>query len=284
LTGVITSVSNINVGTSNVQVDSSGGNVSVNIGGTANIALFTSAGANVTGNITATGNIWGGGVRSTSSASPPSGPAVGDIWYNTITDVMYRWTYDGTSYYWVDEYGSTVGVNGNIAAIQNGTTNVTALSSGGNVNVVIGGSNVATFYSTGATINGDLTVTGNATLSGNILGDRIVNGTTELDIQVAGGHANLTIGGTSNVVVWSTAGEYVTGIISATGNVTSSADMTAQNFNTLSDMALKTNINPLADAASVINKLFGVEYDWKDGNGHSYGLLAQQVEKVLPEQ
>ena len=26
----------------------------------------------------------------------------------------------------------------------------------------------------------------------------------------------------------------------------------------------------------------GVEYDWKDGNGHSYGLLAQEVEKVLP--
>ena len=32
----------------------------------------------------------------------------------------------------------------------------------------------------------------------------------------------------------------------------------------------------------MINRLLGVEYDWKDGNGHSYGLLAQEVEKVLP--
>ena len=55
LTGVITSVANINSGTSNVTVLSSGGNVLVGVGG-ANIVTFTSAGienaqANATGNI-----------------------------------------------------------------------------------------------------------------------------------------------------------------------------------------------------------------------------------------
>jgi hypothetical protein len=63
-------------------------------------------------------------------------------------------------------------------------------------------------------------VSGNASLSGNILGDRIVNGTTELNIQVANGNANLTVGGTSNVVVWDTTGQFVTGLISASGNIT----------------------------------------------------------------
>jgi hypothetical protein len=48
-------------------------------------------------------------------------------------------------------------------------------------------------------------------------------------------------------------------------------------------MTLKTNINPLTDVETIINKLFGVEYDWKNGTGHSYGLLAQDVEKVLPD-
>ena len=73
-------------------------------------------------------------------------------------------------------------------------------------------------------------VTGNATLSGNILGDRIVNGTTELDIQTAGGNANLTVGGTSNVVVWATSGEYVTGVISASGNITSAGNISGGNI------------------------------------------------------
>jgi hypothetical protein len=60
LSGVITSVSNINLGTSNVTVVSSGGNVSVGIGGTSNIAVFSTTGEYVTGVISATGNISGG--------------------------------------------------------------------------------------------------------------------------------------------------------------------------------------------------------------------------------
>jgi hypothetical protein len=56
LTGVITSVANINDGTSNVSVVSSGGNVTVGIGGTGNIAVFSTAGANITGILNVTGN------------------------------------------------------------------------------------------------------------------------------------------------------------------------------------------------------------------------------------
>ena len=39
----------------------------------------------------------------------------------------------------------------------------------------------------------------------------------------------------------------------------------------------------LNNPESIINQLFGYEYDWKNGSGHSYGLLAQDVEKVLPD-
>jgi hypothetical protein len=46
-----------------------------------------------------------------------------------------------------------------------------------------------------------------------------VNGTTNLT-TVSSGNANLTITGTSNVVVWATTGQYVTGLVSVTGNVT----------------------------------------------------------------
>ena len=69
-------------------------------------------------------------------------------------------------------------------------------------------------------ITGNLSVSGNATLSGNILGDRIQNGTTSIDIQTANGNANITINGTSNIAVFTTTGAYVTGLLSATGNIT----------------------------------------------------------------
>jgi hypothetical protein len=69
-------------------------------------------------------------------------------------------------------------------------------------------------------ITGDLSVTGNATLSGNILGDRVQNGTTSFDIQTPNGNANMTVGGTSNVAVFSTAGANIAGTMGVTGNIT----------------------------------------------------------------
>lgn len=53
LTGVITSVANINSGTSNVTVVSAGGNITVGIGGTSNVAVFHTGGVAVTANVTA---------------------------------------------------------------------------------------------------------------------------------------------------------------------------------------------------------------------------------------
>jgi hypothetical protein len=47
-------------------------------------------------------------VNSTSGTSPPSSPKVGDIWYNTSTDDIYRYTSDGANSYWLDITGPTV--------------------------------------------------------------------------------------------------------------------------------------------------------------------------------
>ena len=115
-------------------------------------------------------------------------------------------------------------------SISFGTSNVRVSSSGGNVVTSVGGTaNVLNVTSTGAIVTGDLTVTGNATLSGNILGDRIQNGTTQIDIQTASGNANITVGGVSNVAVFSTAGAYITGTLGVTGNI-SGANLTGAHF------------------------------------------------------
>jgi hypothetical protein len=106
-------------------------------------------------------------------------------------------------------------------SISFGTSNVRVASSGGNVVTSVGGTaNVLNVTSTGAIITGDLSVTGNATLSGNILGDRIQNGTTSIDIQTVNGNANISVAGISNVAVFANTGVYVGGLISSSGNIT----------------------------------------------------------------
>ena len=61
-----------------------------------------------------------------------------------------------------------------------------------------------------------------------------------------------------------------------------------------SDKRLKENIKPLDNALDKINKINGVEFDWKKltekeketihGNtGHDVGVIAQEIEEVLPE-
>ena len=68
----------------------------------------TVGGTMYAGNIATAGTVVGGGVRSTTSASPPSSPTVGDIWYATGTDDIYRYTTDGTSSFWLDINGPSV--------------------------------------------------------------------------------------------------------------------------------------------------------------------------------
>jgi len=62
----------------------------------------------------------------------------------------------------------------------------------------------------------------------------------------------------------------------ATGN------FSATQFTSLSDKKLKENIQPIEDALYIINQLEGVEFDWKDSKNHSSGLIAQDVENILP--
>jgi len=54
-----------------------------------------------------------------------------------------------------------------------------------------------------------------------------------------------------------------------------------------SDKRLKDNIKPIQNAAEKINKIGGYEFDWNDKQelyeGHDVGVIAQEIEEVLPE-
>ena len=95
VTGI--SLNSISNGTSNVNVVSSGGNVTVGVGGTANVAEFSTGGLQVTGNISATGNVTGNYILGNGS--------------------------------------QLTGINVSPNSISNGTSNVVIATANGNVNI-----------------------------------------------------------------------------------------------------------------------------------------------------
>ena len=50
-----------------------------------------------------------------------------------------------------------------------------------------------------------------------------------------------------------------------------------------SDIRLKTNIKPIEDAIDKITQIEGVSFNWKKDNKPALGVIADQVEKIIPE-
>ena len=57
----------------------------------------------------------------------------------------------------------------------------------------------------------------------------------------------------------------------------------ATDFNTTSDQNLKDNIKTIENPLSKVLSIRGVNFEWKDSNKASAGVIAQEIEKVLPE-
>jgi hypothetical protein len=73
----------------------------------------------------------------------------------------------------------------------------------------------------------------------------------------------------------------VTHALDVVGDAVFSGDVYAAAYLYNSDMRLKEHIRP-SKGLDIIAKLNGVTFDWKDGGRASAGLLAQDVEKVMP--
>ena len=58
---------------------------------------------------------------------------------------------------------------------------------------------------------------------------------------------------------------------------------TAQDFDSLSDINFKDNVITVGGALDKINELRGVSFNWKETGESSYGVIAQELETVLPE-
>lgn len=127
--------------------------------------------------------------------------------------------------------------------------------------------------------------------SGNVLTS---NGTYWISSASAGGGGsgtgNLTIVSSSaDATVYPIFTANTSGVIQS-ANVAStklyfnanSGTLSATTFNSLSDETQKYNVSFIADASDTVNSLQGVEFDWVENGKKSAGVIAQELEKILP--
>ena len=131
------------------------------------------------------GDVSGGGGSSGASCSyptPPLSPSIGDVWYNTSDDTMYRYTSDGFTQYWVDITGPTLSGTTGSSFTGMFTDPLIITNSGNSVN----------------TFSGALQVSGGAGIGGNVYaggtiyskGWSVSTGTSGVANNLAGGNAN----------------------------------------------------------------------------------------------
>ena len=112
------------------------------------------------------------------------------------------------------------------------------------------------------------------------------NGTTTYWANVAGG-ATLVANTTDTQTFYfpmanTTSGTWANGVVSNTKLyfVPSTGTLNATIFNSLSDEAQKLNI--ITAPVGFIDLIRGVEYNWKDNGKKSAGVIAQEIERILP--
>ena len=171
------------------------------------------------------------------------------------------------------------------------TTDNVELPTTGKVRITDGKGNDSSLFiaqgTGGAQVCGNFSATGDASAA-NIIGT--TNGTFGA-IQTTGA---ATIGGAATIAstlnvsgnttlgaVAASTGTFSSNII-ASGSITACGDVIA--FSS-SDINLKDNLNKISDSENIINSITGYTFDWNDKSdrkGSDIGVIAQDVQKVLP--
>jgi hypothetical protein len=95
---------------------------------------------------------------------------------------------------------------------------------------------------------------------------------TRIERMRVSGSGNLGIGTTNP-----------TSKLTVQGDVLVSGVITSTDYNSASDINLKENIQPIENPIDKVLNITGVSFDWKEDGRSSMGVIAQEVERVLPE-
>jgi hypothetical protein len=214
----------------------------------------------------------GGGGSISISTTAPLLPNSGDLWYSpdyARTFIYYDETVVGygTDAYWVDAAPFNVGL---LEIDDLSVSNLTVTN---------------TFNVLGVSTLTSLDV-GNVNSSGIITATAFVGDGSGL----TGAGSTVFNDTTTNQEFFPLFTDITSGTITASGISTSkltynpsSGEVTAVDYNSTSDFNLKTNIQTVENSLEIVDNLRGVSFEWKENGNKSYGVIAQELEKVLPE-
>ena len=95
-------------------------------------------------------------------------------------------------------------------------------------------------------------------------------------------YTRFTLAGTEAMRIDSS-GNLLVGTTSGSDKVTVNGDVSATNFNSTSDATLKTNVETLSGSLDAVKAMRGVSFDWIENGNSEIGVIAQEVEEVLPD-
>ena len=263
--GAATSITD---GTSNVDIPTTDGNVTVGVGGTADVLIVTSTGVNVTGTLNSTGIITGdaGGISNVVYANVTGTPTLGNIsTINIDGNVSNVLRGDGTFAADADTaYGdsnvvtllnafgsNTITTTGLITGDGGGISNVVAANISGTINL-------ATFAGTANAVAG-------ANVSGEVGFAAVANSVTLANVSGAGNIASINIDGEAGNVLYgngafapvsATTAQTVT--TAAQPNITSTGTLTGLNVNgTITAVGITANTGVIAGDGSGLSAIAG---------------------------
>jgi hypothetical protein len=81
-----------------------------------------------------------------------------------------------------------------------------------------------------------------------------------------------------------TVGTLIASSVNYNGNVSITGDLDVLgDISSSSDINLKENIKTVENSLDTLTQLRGVSFDWKETGKSSYGVIAQELEEILPE-
>ena len=217
LTGIVaTTGSQVVNGNSNLNIPSAGSNIFVTVNGTSNVVTFANTGAYVAGQVSATGNISGNYILGNGALL--TGINIG---YGNSNVADFLPTYTGNLVSLTGPVTTTANITGGNLRTA-GQVSATGNITGGNVNT---GRLNAGYITTGTTIS----AIGNISTSGYFIGDG-----SQL--------TNLPAGNYSNANVAAFLPTYTGNLVSLTGPVTTTANITGGNIRTTGQVSATGNI------------------------------------------
>jgi hypothetical protein len=238
----------------------------------------------------------GGGASVSISSVAPSLPASGDLWYSTEYGRTFVW-YDevilgiGSTAVWVD--ASPFNQTGSFLSIYGGNMLAGLGVTSGSLSapsVYFNNSTNSGFYSPSSGQFGIVSV-GTEIVNVNASGINVSGVVTATDFNASGiiTSSGAIVSGIITASGASFSGNVSIGDVSIGATITPSGDgsfvgvITCFDLNTTSDISLKQNVETVDNALSVVNELRGVKFEWKKDGRPSYGVIAQELEQILPE-